>query len=180
MGGGVIGACRLLAIIRSKDFDLGPSRVCRERGLDKEAGLRRGPKGNNSSLLPVNCSGAVAGESGLFSRAFPDGRAAGKLPGRSLEFFVRRFPAEEIPGSFAWLPASLFEVAGPTWLAPSDTGRLHRIKESPVRDAALPPTRCSRGSAIQGLGEISADRDMEANNRGGGGSVRALVLGRPG
>ena len=130
MGGGVIGASRLLAIIRSKDCVLDLSRVCRERGLDKEAGLRRGPKGNTSSLLPVNCSGAGAGESGVCSRAFPDGRAAGELPGRSLEFFVRSFPAEEIPGSFAWLPASLFEVAGPTWLAPSDTGWLRRMKES--------------------------------------------------
>ncbi len=37
-------------------------------------------------------------------------------------------------------------------------------------------TRCSRGSVqglVQGLGEVSADRDIELNNRGGG--ARALV-----
>ena len=70
-------------------------------------------------------------------RAFSDGRAAGELPGRSLEFFVRRFPAEDTPGTLAWLPASIFKVAGPTWLDPSDKIRLSRVEEPPVRDSAL-------------------------------------------
>jgi hypothetical protein len=70
-------------------------------------------------------------------RAFSDGRAAGELPGRSREFFVRRFPAEDTPGTHAWLPASNLKVAGPTWLDPSDKIRLSRVEEPPVRDSAL-------------------------------------------
>jgi len=77
----------------------------------------------------------------VVSRAFVDGRDAGELPGRSLEFFVRRFPAADNPGPLAWLPTPLCRVAGPTWLAPSDKVRLSRVEEPPVRDSALLCTR---------------------------------------
>ena len=77
----------------------------------------------------------------MVSRAFVDGRAAGELPGRSLEFLVRRFPAADNPGPLAWLPTPLCRVAGPTWLAPSDKVRLSRVEEPPVRDSALLCTR---------------------------------------